>query len=192
MTEAHERMIDEYKLQQERIDRVEFEQLWHKENYWKTPDLSGRKEECFFFWLASRRTLREKIKADPTIGKLEVIKDWPESPDFRKEGKMMTNEDLEKILNNCGGKSLFDRIKELEESSAYWKNAWNLELAHSQQAEKRIRKLEEGMKLGWELSIYAACIHWSDKETNTEEWLDALEGRIEKFQELYKGVKEGR
>jgi hypothetical protein len=32
-------------------------------------------------WLASRRTLREKIKADLSIGKLEV-EDWPESPDY--------------------------------------------------------------------------------------------------------------
>jgi len=32
-------------------------------------------------WIESRRTLREKIKADLSICKLE-IEDWPESPDY--------------------------------------------------------------------------------------------------------------
>jgi hypothetical protein len=32
-------------------------------------------------WFEGRRTLREKIKSDPSIGKLEV-EDWPENPDY--------------------------------------------------------------------------------------------------------------
>ena len=33
-------------------------------------------------FLEGRRTLREKIKSDPSIGKLIVEGDWPESPDY--------------------------------------------------------------------------------------------------------------
>jgi len=34
-----------------------------------------------FYWMESRRTLREQFKSDPSIGKLQV-EDWPESPDY--------------------------------------------------------------------------------------------------------------
>ncbi len=37
-------------------------------------------------WRAARRTEREKIKSDPSIGKL-VVDDWPESPDYYKGRK---------------------------------------------------------------------------------------------------------
>ena len=58
---------------------------WLKENhskylvkrdmYWRT--ISFLREG----FLEGRRILWEKIKADPTIGKLE-IEDWPQSPDY--------------------------------------------------------------------------------------------------------------
>ena len=47
---------------------------------WNELDLLAS-EEARIGFLESRRTLREKIKADPSIGKLEV-EDWPESPDL--------------------------------------------------------------------------------------------------------------
>lgn len=38
------------------------------------------------------------------------------------------------------------------------------------------------LKLAWSLSIWAAAINWSDRETNTKVWLDGLRSRIEEFQ----------
>ncbi len=47
--------------------------------YWSFRTLKIKDMELA--WCDGRRTLREKIKADPSIGKLEV-EDWPESPDY--------------------------------------------------------------------------------------------------------------
>lgn len=62
------------------MDEKEFEEWW--EDYYKTnhPPYSC-KEYIFDGFLAGRRTLREQIKSDPNIGRLE-ISDWPESPDY--------------------------------------------------------------------------------------------------------------
>lgn len=37
-------------------------------------------------------------------------------------------------------------VKRLQESEAYWKHAYDLELAHSKQAETEIRRLREGIE----------------------------------------------
>ena len=37
-------------------------------------------------------------------------------------------------------------IKDKGESIAFWKNSYNEELAHSQQAEKKIKELENGIE----------------------------------------------
>ena len=42
------------------------------------------------------------------------------------------------------------------------------------------------IKLGYDLSTYAAAIHWSDKETNTKEYLDKLKELIENYQNKYR------
>ncbi len=42
---------------------------------------------------------------------------------------------------------------------------------------------------GCSLSTWAAEIKWSDRETNTREWLDGLKDRIERFQALARSAE---
>jgi hypothetical protein len=80
----------EVKMTQEEQDEKDFEELYVKSEVYNPKDgcfcpaCEGDRirKECAHRWfLTSRRTLREKIKSDPSIGKLEV-EDWPESPDY--------------------------------------------------------------------------------------------------------------
>jgi hypothetical protein len=50
---------------------------WLSENY-----VEEVKPVCKYSSIKGRRTLREKIKSDPSIGKLVVEGEWPESPDY--------------------------------------------------------------------------------------------------------------
>lgn len=67
-------------------DEKEFEEWWPNQpenqhydvrhtDYWYKFNANKK------VWLASHHTLKEKMKTDPSIGKLEV-EDWPESPDY--------------------------------------------------------------------------------------------------------------
>lgn len=52
------------------------------------------------------------------------------------------------------------------------------------EAADRIARLRERAEAGYELSTWAASIHWSDRKSNTPEWLDGLRERIERVQGL--------
>jgi len=77
------------KMTQEEMDEKEFEEYWDSLNSKPRDNCSCdeyerirlRKMLAYNYWLASRRILREKIKSDPNIGRLEV-EEWPESPDY--------------------------------------------------------------------------------------------------------------
>lgn len=61
-------------------DQKDFEEWWNNTGrfiYWGNGSIFAMKSS----WLAARRTLRKKIKADPSIGKL-IVEDWPENPDY--------------------------------------------------------------------------------------------------------------
>lgn len=67
-------------------DEKDFQENWNTK--FSAPDKTkksfGYLQQKLFYregFIDGRQTLREKIKADPSIGKLEV-EDWPESPDY--------------------------------------------------------------------------------------------------------------
>jgi hypothetical protein len=65
-------------------DEKEFEEWWKEGNPgWELipPYWSHLYEKDKLAWMEARRTLRDKIKADPSIGKLEV-EDWPDNPNY--------------------------------------------------------------------------------------------------------------
>ena len=63
-------------------DEKDFEELWKSLQLWERAMIYNSKPSCRWFWCEARRTLREKIKSDPSIGKLVVEGEWPESPDY--------------------------------------------------------------------------------------------------------------
>jgi hypothetical protein len=50
------------------------------------------------------------------------------------------------------------------------------------------------VNLGWQLSLYAASVKLDHRERNTQEWIDGLVERIEKFQKAKEAMtkKEGK
>ncbi len=41
---------------------------------------------------------------------------------------------------------------------------------------------------GWALSTWVATVQWSDREPNTQRWLDQLKDRIKRFQVLIRAA----
>ena len=70
-------------MSQEEMDEKEFGELWksnnpHQDDMKESDPSWIWKQWAKYGFLAGRRTLREKIKSDPSIGKLEV-EDWPDA-----------------------------------------------------------------------------------------------------------------
>lgn len=53
----------------------------------------------------------------------------------------------------------------------------------------RVDELYREAVAGYQLSTYAAAIHWGPRDTNTQDWLDGLRARIELVQHLHDAKK---